>query len=127
MLRRGASRPVFAAPVSRAIDLRLRHFQKTGDASGCRETVEMWERLGRTDAQSLYDAACYWAVTAAVERAAEGADRGAAEADLAMDRFKKALDAGYTDFAHIEKDSDLDVLRDREDFKALLASRKALR
>jgi hypothetical protein len=32
---------------------------------------------------------------------------------------------GYKDAAHIEKDKDLDALRDREEFKKLLAEQEA--
>ena len=34
----------------------------------------------------------------------------------------KAVKAGYVDAAHMAKDTDLDPLRDRADFKQLLAS-----
>ena len=33
----------------------------------------------------------------------------------------KAVKAGYRDAAHMKKDTDLDPLREREDFKKLLA------
>ena len=32
------------------------------------------------------------------------------------------MKAGYNDYAHLAKDTDLDPLRDRADFKKLLAS-----
>ena len=35
--------------------------------------------------------------------------------------LKQAVAAGYKDAAHMERDKDLDALRDREDFKKLLA------
>ncbi len=40
-------------------------------------------------------------------------------ADLAMESLKKAIAAGYKDLGVIKKDSDLDALRGREDFKKL--------
>ena len=43
------------------------------------------------------------------------------EADRAMARLKQAVAAGYKDADHMKKDKDLDTLRDREDFKELLA------
>jgi hypothetical protein len=100
------------------MDLRLRHFEKMKDPVGRRQTAEMWEKLNRTDAGSLYDAACMRAVTAAVLTGAKQAD---AEAEQAMAWLKKAVVAGYKDAAHMEKDKDLDALREREDFKKLLA------
>ena len=39
-----------------------------------------------------------------------------------MEMLHKAVKAGYTDAAHLAKDTDLDPLRNRADFKKLLAS-----
>ncbi len=86
----------------------------------------MWEGLNHTDAISLYDAACFRSVTAAVVRAksktAEATKLAQADADRAMAWLTKAVVAGYKDRAHMEKDTDLDFLRSREDFKKLLES-----
>ena len=38
-----------------------------------------------------------------------------------MELLHKAVKAGYKDAAHMAKDKDLDALRDREDFKKLVA------
>jgi len=107
------------------IDLRLRHFEKTKDAAGCRQTAAIWEKLKRTDFQSLYKTACICAVTATVLRAADksasAANQASAEADRAMASLKQAVAAGYKDTAYIKKDKDLDSLRAREDFKKLVA------
>jgi eukaryotic-like serine/threonine-protein kinase len=105
----------------------LRRFEKTGDAAGCRERAEAWEGLNRTDAVSLYNAACYRAVTATVlkqDPKTPGADAtrlAKEEADRAMVWLKQAIAAGYKDVAHMAKDRDLDALRDRQDFKKLVA------
>jgi tetratricopeptide (TPR) repeat protein len=111
------------------IDLRLRHFEKQKDASGCRATAQMWEVLQRSDANSLYSAACFRAVTAAVLRATDKSDAAdsniAAEAEKAMDWLAQAVAAGFTDVAHINEDKDLHPLREREDFKELLAELQA--
>jgi tetratricopeptide (TPR) repeat protein len=45
----------------------------------------------------------------------------ARQADLAMEWLRKAVAAGYKDLAVMKKDTDLDVLRKRDDFKKLLA------
>jgi hypothetical protein len=106
------------------MDLRLRHFQKSKDAAGCRATATMWEALKRADAGSLYDAACMRAVTAAVLQStpdANAARLAKEEADRAMAWLKQAVAAGFNDAAHMKQDKDLDALRDREDFKKLLA------
>ena len=43
------------------------------------------------------------------------------QADLAMNWLRQAVAAGYKNVAHMKKDTDLDPLREREDFKKLLA------
>jgi tetratricopeptide (TPR) repeat protein len=117
------------ALIAEVMDLRLRHFQKARDAAGCRATAEMWENLRRNDAGGLYNAACYRAVTAAVIRetdpSATGAGHADAEADRAMEWLKRAIAAGYKDLANMAKDKDIDALRGRDDFRALLKEMKA--
>jgi hypothetical protein len=107
------------------MELRLRHFAKIKDAEGCRQTAEKWEALKRADAASLYHAACLRAVTAAVIRSSDdsraGAQQADAQADRAMGWLKQAVAAGYQDAAHIKEDKDLNALRDRPDFRKLLA------
>jgi tetratricopeptide (TPR) repeat protein len=106
--------------ISGVMDLRLRHFMEAKDAAGCRDTAQMWEKLARTDAGSLYSAACFRAVTARLLKDRPGDAK--AEADRAMAWLKQAVAAGFKDRAQMEKDSDLDALRARDDFKALLDS-----
>jgi eukaryotic-like serine/threonine-protein kinase len=95
----------------------------------CRATAEKWEKRNHTDPESLYNAACFRAVTAAVihgaDKSAGAAKEAAAEADRAMAWLKQAVAAGFNDAAQMKKDSDLDALRDREDFKKLLAALEA--
>jgi serine/threonine protein kinase/tetratricopeptide (TPR) repeat protein len=50
---------------------------------------------------------------------------GAKEADLAMDWVKQGVAAGFKDVEQFKTDTDLDALRDREDFKKLLADLEA--
>src|SRR5262249_56279713 len=96
-----------------------------GAAADCRRAAEAWEKLGRSDAGSLYDAACFRAVAAAALRAADpspvGANQAKAEADRAMAWLERAVAAGYRNAANMAKDHDLDALRHRADFKELLA------
>jgi tetratricopeptide (TPR) repeat protein len=128
-LKRAAGRVVHPRLMSDVVDLRLRHFEKTKDAAGCRSTAELWEQLTRTDGASLYDAACMRAVTAAVLRATDPSPKGAqeagAEADRAMRWLTQAVAAGFKEAAHMKRDPDLDALRDRSDFKKLLADVEA--
>jgi tetratricopeptide (TPR) repeat protein len=43
----------------------------------------------------------------------------------ALAYLQKAVNAGFTDVAHIEKDSDLDSLRDLDEYKTIIANLKA--
>jgi hypothetical protein len=111
------------------LKLRMRHFQGTNDPVGCRTTAEMWEKLNHSDARSLYDAACFRAVTAstlrASDRSTEAAKSADAEAERSMTWLGKAVAAGFTDVALMRRDRDLDALRDRPDFKKLLDAMEA--
>jgi hypothetical protein len=107
--------------------LRLEHFETVGDAAGCRATAELWEKLNRTDADSLYTAARMRAVTAAVMRRADTntglrAEDAVVEADRAMAWLKQAAALGFNRVASIRDNPDFRVLRDRDDFKMLVAN-----
>src|SRR5262249_46579548 len=105
-------------------NLRLQIFRDRRDAPGCRQTAERWEKLGRTDAASLYDAACFRAVTAGL--LADDPPAASAEADRAMDWLRKAVAAGYRNHAQLASDEDLAALRGRADFRALVRSMPAV-
>lgn len=45
--------------------------------------------------------------------------------DDSMKAFEKCLDMGYVSFEHIRHDDDMDPVRDREDFKALMEKHEA--
>ena len=124
-VHRAGSRSVDPGLLPGVMDLRLHYFEKKKDAAGCWATAEMWEKLNRTDADSLFSAACFRGVTAAVIHARAQTVTTSKEADVegarAMAWLKKAIAAGYNDAAHMKKDNDLAALRDREEFKKLLA------
>ncbi len=63
-----------------------------------------------------YDFACVYAVASG-----KIADKKMEYGDRAMALLHQAVQAGYKDAAHMKKDTDLDPLRGREDFKKLLA------
>ncbi len=63
-----------------------------------------------------YNIACLYAITSGKE-----ADKKQEYADRAMESLQKAVKAGYSNAANMAKDTDLDPLRDRADFKKLLA------
>ena len=129
--------PMIEEVVERAIRLKVQpdlvgllnnqrsYYRKKNDVAGCRKTAELWEKLGRADPRSLYNAACYRAVTAAVSHVADksptAVQEARAEADRAMAWLEQAIAAGYDNVALMTKDSDLDALRDRADFQKLFA------
>ena len=107
-------------------DLRLRHFEKLKDTAGCRETASIWEKLHRTDLDSLYKTACIHAVIALVpERltsSASAANQAETEADVAIAWLKQAIAAGYKDAAALgERKRPQLLYYSQEDFKKLLA------
>jgi hypothetical protein len=128
-VRRAAGQVTAPSLMADVMVLRLRHFEKNKDAAGCRATAAMWEKLNRTDAASLYQAACNHAVTAAVlqsgAKSTGAAKEAATEADRAMAWLKQAVAAGYHDFARLKTDKDLDALHDRQDFRDLVAELEA--
>ena len=124
-LAKAAGQAVNPRLIPSAMALRMGHFRKAGDPAGCRATAEMWEKLNRTDAGSLYHAACFRAITARVQIKTPGADAARlakVDADRALQWLQKAVQAGYKDAANMKRDTDLDSLRDRDDFKKLLES-----
>jgi serine/threonine protein kinase len=130
-LQRATGRVVHPRLLESLMYLRLGHFAKTRDAAGCRQTAEWWEKLHRADAWSLYAAACMRAVTAGVLRqdpkipAADALQLAKEAADQAIVWLRQAVAAGFNDAAWMGKDTDLEALRDREDFRKLVAELKA--
>jgi hypothetical protein len=60
-------------------------------------------------------------VLRAADKSRPAAHDADAEADRAVDWLKQAVAAGFKDTVQIKKDKDLDALRDRNDFKKLVA------
>jgi serine/threonine protein kinase len=124
----GAGNPDILKSIREMAGLRLHHFEKTKDADGCRAMAEMCEKLQLTDPAGCYDVARFWAVTAAILRArgkSAEAKQADAEADRAMDWLKKAVAAGDKNVAKLNQNKALDTLRDREDFRKLVAELEA--
>jgi serine/threonine protein kinase/tetratricopeptide (TPR) repeat protein len=123
-LRRAAGKIVHPQLIPDMMNLRLRQFEKIGDAVGCLETADKWEGLKRSDTESLYNSACFRSVCAAVIRDTDATPTGQVkskeQADQAMAWLTQAVAAGFKDASYIEKDIDLAALRDREDFRKLL-------
>ena len=67
-----------------------------------------------------YNIACVHAVASG-----KIANRKQEYADRSMDWLRRAVTAGFNDAKHMKKDSDLDALRERDDFKKLIADLEA--
>jgi serine/threonine protein kinase/tetratricopeptide (TPR) repeat protein len=108
-------------------DTRLHHYMKTKDVAAYRRTLEQWEKRKQT-AYPQMDA-CFRAMKAALLRATGKSPAATREADADCDRaveiLKKAVAAGLCNLPEMQRDPDLDALRNREDFKQLLAELKA--
>ena len=127
-LERAKGRALDPRFVPLALELRLRVFARQKDVSGCRQTAELSEKLGRHDGPGLYCAARCRAVTAGLLRAAgrtpDAGQQADAEADIAMSWLAKAVAAGYPsrqNLVRMTRDVDLDALRNRADFRSLMA------
>jgi eukaryotic-like serine/threonine-protein kinase len=124
-VQRAAGKVVDPRLLPGVLVLRLRHFERLKDAAGCRRTAEMYEELNRTDAVSVYDAACMRAVTAAAIKhdpkttVADASRLANQEGERAVAWLKKAVAAGYNDAEHMRRDADLEAIREREDYKNL--------
>jgi tetratricopeptide (TPR) repeat protein len=73
-------------------------------------------------ADDLYNAAC---VQALFVPSAAGPEQKEKYAARAVELLHQAVQKGYKNAAHLKKDTDLDALRSREDFKKLLADLEA--
>jgi eukaryotic-like serine/threonine-protein kinase len=126
-LRRAAAHPT--ADFSGLADRRLDYCAESSDAQGCRKTAEIWESMRRTDAASLYNAARYRAVAAAVlrksEHAPHGNTRADKESDQAMTWLRQAVAAGFNDKDRLAKSKEFDSMRDRADFRRFMAELEA--
>jgi serine/threonine protein kinase len=124
----GSAHPDVLGSIREMAGLRLHEFARTGDLAGCQAMAEMCEKLEPRDPASLYDVACYRAVTAAAFRARgkpSEATQADAEADRAMAWLKQAVAASYKEAAHLKDDKDLAALRSRADFRKLVSDLEA--
>jgi hypothetical protein len=90
------------------------------------EARQVFDAIRQPSFLDLYNLACVYAgLSALAERAStppSSTDREAL-ADRAMESLRRSLAAGMADFALMDRDHDLDPLRDRADFRALVLDR----
>ena len=92
-------------------------YQPFGPAQALRQADEVLQEKN-LPADTLHNLACVHALCAAAAKD----DKTAAKA---VDLLKQAVAKGYKDVAQLKKDSDLDGLRQRDDFKKLLEELEA--
>jgi thiol-disulfide isomerase/thioredoxin len=74
-----------------------------------------------TEVNGAYNTACYLALASKLAASQPGGkDRAESHAKAALEYLAVAVDRGFTDRVHLRLDPDLDVLRERPDFKAFL-------
>ncbi len=79
--------------------------------------LEQFPALDRLDwVDDGYNLACILSIGSG-----KFADKKKEYADRAIEYLQAAVQMGYKDFAHINEDKDLDPLRNRDDFKKLIA------
>jgi hypothetical protein len=100
---------------------------RQGDHAAASAAVYPLVEAKQSSGPTLYDAACIYSLCSAAARkdgklvTAERDKLAEQYASRAFDLLRQAIQKGYKDVAHMKKDKDLDALRDREDFKKLLA------
>jgi tetratricopeptide (TPR) repeat protein len=88
---------------------------QAGQAAEAVAEVAELTKMGTWNAGQWYDFACVYALASG-----KVADKKQEYADRAMQLLHQAVKAGWKDAAHMKKDTDLDSLRQREDFKKLM-------
>ncbi len=102
------------------------------DQTAAVQSAEKLRDVGWDPAGDAYDAACSLALCIPIVDQDPQADAGRRKqrtefyGEQALAMLRTAVTKGYTDAAHIKEDSDLDTLRQRDDYKKLLAGLEAL-
>ncbi|HVJ79608.1 MAG TPA: tetratricopeptide repeat protein, partial [Planctomycetia bacterium] len=112
-LSSAAEQPTLGA--KRAASLAL-----AGQVAKAVDEISELAKSAKPNAGQWYDFACVYAVASG-----KVADKKQEYAGRAMELLQQAVKAGWTEAAHMKQDSDLDPLRDRDDFKMLLADLEA--
>ncbi len=88
---------------------------RAGEAAEALKIAEMQLAEFREDPGVLYQVACAYALVSST-------DAGEDSAEAAVETLRQAIERGHKDLKLMSLDPDLESLRDREDFKALLSS-----
>ncbi len=88
---------------------------QAGQADAAVAEVAELTKMPSWNSGQWYNFACICAIASG-----KSADKKQEYADRAMELLQKAVKAGWSDGAHMAKDTDLDPIRGREDFKKLI-------
>ena len=102
---------------------RLDLHQLVAGRSDLRRAVEMLRNLPSPGAYDSYNLSCFYSVlsgTTPRPLTSAGAEAARADADRAIEAFRHSVRAGFADRSTAEKDVDLDPIRLRPEFQALL-------
>ncbi|MGI8979904.1 MAG: protein kinase domain-containing protein [Pirellulaceae bacterium] len=112
------------------LEIRGTHFVQIGRGSDAVQAVTKLRDLGTATPDQLYNAACVYCLCAVHIKAEK--DEFTAEQTVqrqkhiadALETLREALQAGFKDFAQLQKDTDLSVLHDLPEFRALIPQEK---
>ena len=115
------------------LEMRGIEFVQEGRTAEAVQAVAKLLELKTATAGQLYNAACVYSLCAAAIKPDEGKRELAAEQSAARQQhmadalatLREAIKAGWSDFAHMQQDPDLTVLRDLPEFQALLPGGKS--
>ena len=109
------------------LEVRGREFVQASRMGEAVQAVAKLRELKTVTNEQLYNAACVYSLAAAAIKAQKDeqltAEQSAARQQhiaAALATLREAIAAGWKDFAHMQKDPELTVLRDLPEFKALL-------
>lgn len=122
-LKRAAGTQADSGMINSLMTLRFLHFKLQRDLKQCLATVEMWDKLGLNQSEYYMDRACAWAAISKLKSEIEKVS-ALQEADLAMALIQRAVAVGWKDVKQLEEEKDLDILREREDFRLMLTKLK---
>jgi serine/threonine protein kinase/tetratricopeptide (TPR) repeat protein len=118
-----------AGEVPGLLDLRVRFLLKEQKLSAAVETAAKIKERAGDKAAPLYDAACAYALCAGAANQAKSPVAGAPDfeelAGEALALLQRAVANGFKNATHMRQDKDLEALRQRDDFKKLLAGLEA--
>ncbi|MFN9717369.1 MAG: tetratricopeptide repeat protein [Planctomycetota bacterium] len=109
------------------LEMRGIHLTKRSRFPEAAQAAAKLKELDHATNVQLYNAACMFSLSAASVKAEEGKELTAEQTaqrnewiNAALATLKQSINKGWSDFAHMQQDSDLAPLRDFPEFKAMI-------